>query len=319
MEKTSTLNQHENKKINMNKINGYIAAPFTPMKENGDLNLDLIPEYADFLVRNGIDGAFICGSTGEGALLTREERMAVAEKWLEVNAGRLKIVVHTAGVNVREQQILAAHAQEIGAFAISAMASAFLAPKRTEEFVAYCKEIASAAPELPFYYYHIPPLNNFRLSIKDFLIAAENEIPTLAGVKYTDFNIFEFELCRKVSNGKFEMLWGLDELFLDSLSFGNFGGVGGTYNHCNSLYRNMREAYVQKDMEKCAALQHKSHEFCEILGKYRGNLAGGKRIMKFIGLDCGPNRLPLQTISTEEEIQLKKDLEAIGFFDFCNK
>lgn len=303
----------------MKKINGYIAAPFTPMKENGDLNLGLIPEYADFLVRNGVDGAFVCGSTGEGALLTREERMAVAEKWVEASEDRLKIIVHTGGVNVREQQMLASHAQKTGAFAISAMAPAFLAPKRTEEFVAYCKAVASAAPELPFYYYHIPPLNGFRLPIKDFLIAAENEIPTLAGVKYTDFNIFEFELCRKVANGKFEMLWGLDELFLDSLAFGNKGGVGGTYNHCFSLYKNMSAAYAVKDMEKCAKLQHKSHEFCEILGKYRGNLSGGKRMMKFIGLDCGPNRLPLQTISEQEENNMRKDLEAIGFFEFCNK
>jgi len=303
----------------MKKINGYVAAPFTPMKDNGDLNLDLIPEYADFLVRNGVDGAFVCGSTGEGALLLREERMAVAEKWVEASTDKLKVVVHTGGVNVSEQQILAAHAQKIGAFAISAMAPTFLAPKRTEEFVAYCKAIASAAPKLPFYYYHIPPLNNFRLSIKDFLMAAENEIPTLAGVKYTDFNIFEFELCRKVANGKYEMLWGLDELFLDSLSFGNYGGVGGTYNHCYSLYKDMCTSYAEKDMEKCAALQHKSHEFCEILGKYRGNLSGGKRMMKFLGLDCGPNRLPLQTISDEEEIAMKKELVAIGFFEFCNK
>ncbi|MCD6366915.1 MAG: dihydrodipicolinate synthase family protein, partial [Bacteroidales bacterium] len=236
-----------------------------------------------------------------------------------VSSGKLKVIVHAGGVNVREQQILATHAQKIGAFAIASMAPAFLAPKRTEEFVAYCKTIASAAPNLPFYYYHIPLLNGFRLPVKEFLIAAENEIPTLAGVKYTDFNIFEFELCRKVANGKYEMLWGLDEMFLDSLAFGNNAGVGGTYNHCYSLYKDMRTSYAAKDMEKCAALQHKSHEFCEILGKYRGNLSGGKRMMKFMGLDCGPNRLPLQTISDDEEIAMKNDLEAIGFFEFCNR
>ena len=56
----------------MKQLDGYLAAPFTPMHENGDVNLDLIPGYAAFLSRNGLDGAFICGSTGEGALLTRE-------------------------------------------------------------------------------------------------------------------------------------------------------------------------------------------------------------------------------------------------------
>lgn len=303
----------------MNKINGYVAAPFTPMKDNGDLNLDLIPEYAEFLIRNGVDGAFVCGSTGEGALLTREERMAVAEKWIETCGDILKVIVHTGGTNLRDQQTLAAHAEKIGAFAVSAMAPAFLPPKRNEEFVGYCKTVASAAPSLPFYYYHIPPLNGFNMSVVDLLKAVEGVIPNFAGVKFTNLNMFEFEQCRHIAAGKYEMLWGFDEMYLDSLVFGNSAGVGGTYNHCYSLYKDMTAAYAVKDMEKCRELQHKSHQFCEILGKYRGNLSGGKRMMKFLGLNCGPNRLPLQTISDEEEITMKQDLEAIGFFEYCNK
>jgi len=303
----------------MKKINGYIAAPFTPMKENGVLNLDLIPKYAEFLVRNGVNGAFICGSTGEGALLLREERMVIAEKWLESCDQNFKIIVHTGGVNLSEQHILAKHAEGIGAFAISAMAPAFLPPRRNEEFVAYCKSIADQVPELPFYYYHIPPLNGFQMSVVDLLKAVDGVIPNFAGVKYSNLDMFEFEQCRRVANGKYEMLWGFDEMFLDNLSYGNNAGVGGTYNHCYGLYKAMSKAYALKDMETCRELQHKSHQFCEILGKYRGNLAGGKRMMKFLGLDCGPNRLPLQTVSDIEEIEMRKDLEAIGFFEFCNK
>ncbi len=303
----------------MKKINGYIVAPFTPMYENGDLNLDLIPEYVKFVKRNGPDGVFVCGSTGEGALLTKEERKAVAEKWISESKGDMKVIVHTGGTNVRDQQEIAAHAQQIGAWGIAAMAPAFLPPKRTEEFVDYCKLIAKSAPELPFYYYHIPPLNGFRLSVVDFLKAAGKEIPNLAGVKFTDSNIYEFDKCRHVADGKYEMLWGLDEMFLDGLAFGNKAGVGGTYNHCFALYRDMKLAFDKNDLPACRGLQHKSHNFIDVLVKYRGNIMGGKRIMKFLGLDCGPNRIPLQTISKSEEKELRKDLEAIGFFEFCNR
>ncbi len=303
----------------MKKINGYIAAPFTPMKENGDLNLDLIPEYSELLIRAGLDGVFVNGSTGEGALLTREERMAMTEKWIEICGDKLKIIVHTGGTNLRDQQTLAAHAEKCGAYAVAAMAPAFLPPKRNEELMAYCKAIADAAPGLPFYYYHIPPLNGFNMSVVDLLKAVDGVIPNFAGVKYTNLNMFEFEQCRYIADGKYEMLWGFDEMFLDSLAFGNSAGVGGTYNHCFSLYRDMKAAYEIKDMDKCRELQHKSHQFCEILGKYRGNLSGGKRMMKFLGFDCGPNRLPLQTISNAEEIEMRKDLETIGFFEYCNK
>ncbi len=302
----------------MNKIDGYIAAPFTPMLENGEVNLSLVPDYARYLIRNGLDGAFVCGSTGEGALLNRRERMSLAEKWIEASKEELKIVVHTGGTNIKDQQSLAAHAEKTGAWAVAAMAPAFLPPKRNEELLAYCKAIASSAPGIPFYYYHIPALNGVHLPVTDLLKVAHKEIPNFAGVKYTYLNMFEFEQCRHIADGKYEMLWGLDEMFLDGLVYGNNSGVGGTYNHCFSLYREMSAAYKQKDMERCRELQHQSHQFCEILGLYRGNLMGGKRIMKFLGMDCGPNRLPLQTISDQEEARMKKDLEAIGFFDYCN-
>ena len=303
----------------MKKINGYIAAPFSPMTEKGELNLDIIPDYASYLLRNGLDGVFVCGSTGEGALLGREERMMLTEAWLDAGEGMLKAVVHTGGCNLKEQELLAAHAQEKGAWAIAAMAPAFLSPARNEELVDYCGAIAAAAPQLPFYYYHIPGLNGVHLSVVDFLEAAGEHIPNLAGVKYTHMNMFEFEQCRHVAGGKYEMLWGMDEMFLDGLVYGNRAGIGGTYNHCFGLYRDMKQAYDVKDMAKCRELQHLSHQFIEILIKYRGNLMGGKRIMKFLGLDCGPNRLPLQNISDAEEASMKRELEDVGFFSYCNR
>jgi len=303
----------------MEKINGSVAAPFTPMFEDGSINYDRINDYADFLIRNKLAGAFICGSSGEGALLTREERMAVAEAWVEAAGDKLKVIVHTGGTNLTDQQTLAAHAQKIGAFGVAAMAPAFLPPRRNEEFVAYCKTIASAAPELPFYFYHIPPLNGFNMSVIDLLKAVDKEIPNFAGVKYTHDNLYEFDQCKYIAGGKFEMLHGLDETYLSALAYGYTAGVGGTYNHCYPLYREMKEAYAAGDHSRCRELQHKSHLFINVLGQFRGNIVCGKRIMKFMGIDCGPNRLPMQTISDQEETVIRQELEKIGFFEFCNQ
>jgi N-acetylneuraminate lyase len=303
----------------MKKINGSVVAPFTPLKEDGSLNLEMINPYAEFLIQNKLDGVFICGSSGEGALLTREERMAVAEAWMEAAGDQLKVIVHTAGTNLTDQKTLAAHAQEIGAFAVAAMAPAFLPPRRNEELVAYCKEIASAAPKLPFYFYHIPALNGVNLSVCELLKAADKEVPNFAGVKYTHDNLYEFDQCKYIADGKFEMLHGLDETYLSALAFGYTAGVGGTYNHCYSVYREMKEAYAAGDHARCRELQHMSHLFINVLCRYRGNIVCGKRIMKFLGIDCGPNRLPLQSISDMEEAAIKKELEAIGFFEFCNR
>ena len=124
----------------MEKINGYIAAPFTPLHPDGSLNLDLVPAYADLLARNHLDGVFLCGSSGEGGLFSREERMQVVEKWIKVAGGKLKIIVHVGGTNIIDQQALASHAQDNGAYAISAMAPMFLGPKRWKNWVRFVKQ-----------------------------------------------------------------------------------------------------------------------------------------------------------------------------------
>lgn len=302
----------------MKLVGGYLAAPFTPMHANGDLNLDLIPDYADLLMRNDLDGVFVCGSTGEGALLTREERMAVAEKWVKACGVKMKVIVQTGGANLRDQKVLAAHAEKSGAWGVAAMAPAFLPPKRNEELLELCHTVAGAAPSLPFFYYHIPSLSGVQLPVSDLLKAAEGVIHNFAGAKYTSSDVFEFEQCQKMSGGKFEMLWGMDEMFFEGLEHGITSGVGGTYNQCFRLYQLMREAYARKEMEKCRELQHNSQQFFHVLEKFRGNIMGGKRIMKFLGLDCGPNRLPLQNLSDQEENKLRKELEEIAFFENCN-
>ena len=68
----------------MEKIKGLIDAPFTPFYENGEVNYEPIEAYAKLLVKNGLKGVFINGSSGEGYMLTDEERMKLAERWVEV-------------------------------------------------------------------------------------------------------------------------------------------------------------------------------------------------------------------------------------------
>lgn len=66
----------------MEKIIGLIDAPFTPFYKNGDVNFEPIPVYAQMLKKNGLTGVFINGSSGEGYMLTTDERIALAEKWI---------------------------------------------------------------------------------------------------------------------------------------------------------------------------------------------------------------------------------------------
>ena len=106
----------------MEKIYGLIDAPFTPFYPDGEVNYEPIQTYARMLEQNGLKGVFINGSSGEGYMLTMEERMRLAEKWIEAAPSRFKVIVHVGSCCLKESRILAEHAQSIGAWGIGAMA-----------------------------------------------------------------------------------------------------------------------------------------------------------------------------------------------------
>jgi len=304
----------------MEKIIGLIDAPFTPFYANGDVNFEPIPAYAAMLKKNGLKGVFINGSSGEGYMLTTEERMKLAEAWIAAKPEGFKVIVHVGSCCLRESAKLAEHASKIGADAIGAMAPPFPKIGRIEELVKYCEAICSAAPELPFYYYHIPAFNGAFLPMLDLLKAVDGRIPNFAGIKYTFESLYEYNQCRMYKNGKYDMLHGQDETILPSLAQGGAkGGIGGTtnYNGCNLV--GIIDAWNAGDLEKARELQNFSQDVINVICNFRGNIVGGKRIMKLIGLDLGPNRVPFRTVTDEEEVELKKQLEAINFFERCNK
>lgn len=304
----------------MEKIKGLIDAPFTPMLPNGEVNYEPIQAYADLLVRNGLKGVFINGSSGEGYLLSEEERMKLAERWIAAVPQGFKVIVHVGSTCVKASHKLAEHAAEIGAWGIGAMATPFPKIGRVEELVKYCEEIASGAPQLPFYYYHIPAFNGAYLSMTAFLAAVDGMIPNFAGIKYTYESLYEYNQCRLYKNGKYDMLHGQDETLLPSLAMGGAqGGIGGTTNYNGRELVGILEAWAAGDLETAREKQNFAQAVINVICHYRGNIVAGKRIMKLIGLDLGPNRAPFQNMTDEEEQKMKAELEAIHFFERCNK
>ena len=303
----------------MEKIIGLINAPFTPFQSDGTLRLDPIPQYADLLVRNGLKGVFINGSSGEGYLLTEDERIRLAEAWVAAVPRDFKVIVHVGSTSVTSSRRLAEHAAGIGAWGIGAMATPFPKIGSVEQLCCYCEEIASAAPDLPFYYYHIPAFNGAFLSMYDFLRTAEDRIPNLAGIKYTFESLYEYNRCRRYRNGKYDMLHGQDETLLPCLAMGGAqGGIGGTTNYNGRCLTAIQEAWNAGDLARARKLQDFAQDVIDVICNFRGNIVGGKRIMKLIGLDLGPNRVPFMSVTEEEEIELRRQLEVIDFFSHCN-
>lgn len=304
----------------MEKIIGLIDAPFTPFFPDGAVNDGPIAAYAAMLRKNGLKGVFINGSSGEGYLLSVAERMALAEKWVSVAPENFKVIIHVGSCCLRESVRMAVHAQEIGAWGIGAMAPPFPHIGRIEELADYCEEIAAAAPDLPFYYYHIPAFNGAFLPMLDLLKAIDGRIPNFAGIKYTFESLYEYNQCRLYGNGKFDMLHGQDETMLAEMALGGAKGcICGTTNYNGRELVGIWEAWNRGDLKTAREKQNFGQEVINVICRYRGNIVGGKRIMKLIGFDLGPNRVPFRNLTEEEEKAMKKELEEIGFFERCNQ
>ena len=253
-------------------------------------------------------------------MLTVEERIKLAEKWKASVSDNFKIIVHVGSTCIKDGFRLAQHAQEIGAFGIGAMASPFPKVGTVEQLADYCQAIASGAPNLPFYFYNIPALNGVFLPMLPFLKAAEERIPNLAGLKYTFESLYEYNQCMLYKDGKFDMLYGLDETILPALTMGGAqGGISGTGNYIGNTLVSIIDEFKKGNLEKSTEYQNYAQAVINVIAKYRGNIVAGKRIMKLMGLNLGPNRIPFQNISNEEEAKIKAELEQINFFERCNK
>lgn len=304
----------------MEKIVGLIDAPFTPMHANGDVNLAPVGAYAKMLRDNGLRGVFVNGSSGEGYMLTADERVALAEKWVAEAPEGFKVIVHVGSCCLRESVRLAEHAAAVGAWGVGAMAPPFPKIGRVEELVKYCETIAAAAPSLPFYYYHIPAFNGAYLPMVDFLRAVDGRIPNFAGIKYTYESLYEYNQCRLYADGKFDILHGQDETILPSLAQGGArGGIGGTTNYNGRELVGIVEAWRRGDLAEAQEKQNFAQAVINVICRFRGNIVAGKRIMKLIGFDLGPNRVPFQNLTGQEEEELRRGLEEIGFFGRCNR
>jgi N-acetylneuraminate lyase len=301
------------------RLHGLVAACHTPFQPDGQLNIAAVEPQAEHLVRSGVRAVFVGGTTGESQSLTVDERIALAERWSEVvRGGETRLVVHVGSNCLGDARTLAAHAQSVGAAAISAMAPNYFKPRTLDDLIACCADVARAAPRLPFYFYDIPSLTGVHLPMPEFLLAAMDRIPTLAGLKFTNSDLMAFQQCLHVGDGRFDIPWGTDECLLAALALGACGGVGSSYNFAAPLYHRLLAAFERGDMATARIEQYRSVQLVDLLARY-GYLAASKATMGFLGIDVGPIRLPNSNLSVEQSRQLRDQLRDIGFFDWAGR
>ncbi|KAI8797119.1 N-acetylneuraminate lyase [Biomphalaria glabrata] len=294
-------------KVNANfKIEGIVAAPATPLKDNGDLDLERVKDYVDFLVANSITGVFILGTLGEGMSLTVSERKQVTQAWVKYGIDRLQVIAHIGAGNLRDSIDLSRHAQQVGVTALACMSPSYFRPANEAIMVDYLEQVAAAAPDTPFYYYCINFMTDVNLNTAKILELADGRIPNLRGVKMSSRELPSLLDCTSVCGGKFDVMIGSDEQLLTSVVLGVRTPIVSSY--MGNIVQRLREAFDVGDWETARTEQTLARKIMLISHKYGTSPAFGKAVLKCLGLPLGPVRLPVVDLTPELVENLKNDL-----------
>jgi len=294
------------------RFKGLIAPVINAL--NGDaLNIDIIDKYVDLLIKNKVTGAFVCGTAGEGTSLTMEERKAVVGKWVSASKGRIEIIAHIGSNCLKDSKELARHAAEVGVDAVALVAPHYIRPDNVDALVAFNKEVAAAAPNIPFFYYHFPAITNVNFSAISFLEKASKVIPNLQGIKFTHHDFYDFGQCVEYEGGKYDILNGFEHVLLAGLAFGCQGGIGITFSLIGPHYAKIFEEFQKNNVAEARRLHQQGVQFYTVLNRY-GLIRAHKVMLKQLGLDMGPVRLPLVDLNEAETKAMLKELELTALY-----
>ena len=291
------------------KLAGLIAAPFTPFDERGEVNYAMIEKQAANLIADGVKGAYVCGTTGEGISCSVEERIRIMEAWKNASHGKLVLIAHTGALSLKDAQTLSRKAVELGYDAFSVIPPTFFKPGTEAALADYCAEVAAFAPELPFYYYHTMN-SGVNLWMPRFLELAGDRIPNLGGIKFNHHNLYEYQNCLYACGGKYDIVFGVDEFFAGALALGAKAFIGSTYNYSACLYQQVWKAFDAGDWPTVALYMRKICRGVDLLNA-NGGLPAGKAMMLVKDIECGRARRPLRQLSPEERRSIADAMKRI--------
>jgi N-acetylneuraminate lyase len=288
---------------------GAWPALLTPSTPGGGVGVTALREVTAYLLDRGVDGLYLCGSTGEGVHLTESERRLVTETVVDVVAGRVPVIVHVGAVGTREAVALAQHAEGVGAAGVASI----LPPFRRDiaEVYLHYATIAAAVPEMPF----LPYLFGGEVEAPSLMQTLRDGIPSLAGAKYTGSNMYELQGILDLQ-GDWSIFSGMDEQCIFAAMTGAPGNIGTTLNFMPGVYKAMRARYAAGDGPGAVDLQLRANRVTRVLHTF-GVFGALFEIMRMLGFECGEPRLPRSPLPPERRLAFHAALEQTDFAKFA--
>ncbi len=292
------------------KIEGIISAMVTPFTKNGDyVDFDKVGLLAERLVKGGVHGLYPCGTTGEGLLMTADERKEVLEEVVRAVGKKALVIAQTGGGDLATTIELTRHAQECGAHGAGIVTPGFYFYDDAS-LKAYYRAVAKAVKGFPIILYNIPSCARNSLSAELILELAES-VENIAGLKDSSGSMPL--LTRLLGNAPkgFAVVNGADEYGFQAMVAGAAGAVSGTSNVWHEIYLSVYNNVKKGNLAQAWKDQVKLEKLCRTL-RYGRNIAIFKEGLRLRGFDAGYVRPPQRELTAAEKRELAKALEALG-------
>jgi len=294
-------------KLSGKEMHGVWVAMVTPWNvKKRSPNTLVLQELIDRFTHAGVTGLYILGTTGEGTLLSRDDRKLFAEAVVKISASRIPVIVHTGHDRTAVACNLSRHAASIGAAAV-AVAPPCRYRLTEEELKEHYLEIATAIGDLPLFLYDIPATTGNPLSA-GLLAALHADSANVIGAKVSRGDWEAWEGYTSIAD-KYVLLIGKDEMAFPLLNMGGSGLVASGANVFPELYVALYKATSDGHLKEANRLQMLITELCR--ATRRGHVPTIKRALTVMGFHVDPPVSPLHPVHNTEDAELQAQLSSI--------
>lgn len=282
-------------------MNGIFTALLTPFNDDYTINEASLKKLVEFNLEKGINGFYVGGSTGEGMVMSPEERKEVFRIVKDAAGDRVPMIAHCGAISTDSAIDMAKTAEALGYTAVSAVAP-FYYSFPYPAIRKYYDDIVSSV-SIPMVVYNFPGGNGFTFTADYAAEMFEDE--RFIGIKHTSADLFALQQFKQKIKRPVTVFNGFDEMCLGGLSMGADGAIGSTYNFMADRFLKIYDEFHNGSIEKAQKIQNGANEIIAEMIKY-GVFQCEKAVLTHMGIDMGPCRRPFLPISKEGFEAMKK-------------
>ncbi|MDD3430175.1 MAG: dihydrodipicolinate synthase family protein [Oscillospiraceae bacterium] len=290
---------------NLQKYCGIIPAFYACYDEAGEISPQRTRALTQHLIDKGVQGVYVCGSSGECIYQSLAERKATLENVMAVAKGKITVIAHVAANNTKDSMELAAHAESLGVDAIAAIPPIYF--HLPEHAIAkYWNDISAAAPGTDFIIYNIPQLAGVALTVNLFKEMRKN--PRVIGVKNSSMPVQDIQMFKAEGGSDCVVFNGPDEQFVGGRIMGASGGIGGTYASMPELFLKANALFEAGNFEAAQKVQYAIDDIIAAMCACKGNLYAVMKKILYMNenVELGGVRAPLANLVPEDMPQVEK-------------